>query len=1154
MYFLGTPHRGADSAQLAKLVQQSAGYGTKAFLDDLLPGRGTLDQINDEFRHVCDRINLCSFSEAVPTNFGLTSSLVVDKASAILGLPKERVQYIEADHRHICKFDTPFNANYLIIQRAFLSTIEILGTERDQGSLEDIALFLEEKCAYHGAGQAHQRLVDEILSKSNGIFLWASLMVSKLGDAYSVEDKQAVLSDLPPEMGELYLRTCRSIVQSPSFEHARCVLKWTICAARPLHLTELDEAIKVDIGRTSEASARQIETMTGHLVQVDEASRIHIAHQTTAAFLTKERDGLWIDRTAAHVRLAEVCLTVLCGDDFATPIRGRRSLAPTKEATHAALAEYAANSFSYHLTHSSSADDVPSLLLAKFLRTNVLAWIEKAAKKGDLWILQLTAQRFRAYLARRAKYTPPGSVETQVIEAWATDLHRIVAAFHSNLLVSPSSIHSLIPQFCPSKSILRQLFLAKSGRKLRIVGPVQEDWDDRLTCYPFSEEAYALASCSRLLAVGFSNGSIQVYQIGGSQTFEYIGAAQHTGRNLRHLAFNRSSSLLASCGARRLALWNVGASQGPQYPCIWSISISFSPFSVAFSPVGDCVTLADHGRSALVDFDIADGQESAPVMFHVSSDSDSSEGQDNQTLEWTPSEILRLDAVHNAVALAGRSSVVTIWGLEPLERIGNFEREGMEGVYSTPPTSDMIFNPAPELEILAISYKDGDLVTCNPWLLEQRNRCQLAHTITCLATSSDGRILAGADEDGEIHIFLFETLQPIHRIGRPDDQFIINSLAFSVDNLRLYDIRGRVCNIWEPMVLVPKEDGSDDSSSQPYSEGIAIADSQVSIPRQILWERAVTAIESSTDNKMLFVGRRDGTVDICGLAEGKVLECLQLSSSEICFLKWSESQRCLLSLDGHERCVISQVASVGKGCKASVTRLTEHRGELPIRQVLLEPNANAILVRTDEAISIIGLDGKVVAQKSDYAGCWLVQHPTNESHVVAVRQGSMILLGWSSLELLSPEAPTSSEHILTLPNTEMPWISGSGSPFIAQCLRPSGSRQKELVFIDLSQLSPDRSELKPQTLQSNNLGIQSVIGYIRSTMFFLNSGGWVCSISLKNLPQTRHYTRHFFVPLTWRAGNDDVITIINKSVVALGRGEDLLVLHGFLEFEDKLEL
>lgn len=43
LYFLATPHRGADSANLAKLVRQYSGFGPKAFLNDLLPGSGSLD-------------------------------------------------------------------------------------------------------------------------------------------------------------------------------------------------------------------------------------------------------------------------------------------------------------------------------------------------------------------------------------------------------------------------------------------------------------------------------------------------------------------------------------------------------------------------------------------------------------------------------------------------------------------------------------------------------------------------------------------------------------------------------------------------------------------------------------------------------------------------------------------------------------------------------------------------------------------------------------------------------------------------------------------------------------------------------------------------------------------------------------------------------
>ena len=53
--------------------------------------------------------------------------LIVEKGSAILGLPGERVQQLNADHRHACKFDDPSDSNYRALLNAFgaaISSIE----------------------------------------------------------------------------------------------------------------------------------------------------------------------------------------------------------------------------------------------------------------------------------------------------------------------------------------------------------------------------------------------------------------------------------------------------------------------------------------------------------------------------------------------------------------------------------------------------------------------------------------------------------------------------------------------------------------------------------------------------------------------------------------------------------------------------------------------------------------------------------------------------------------------------------------------------------------------------------------------------------------------------------------------------------------------
>ncbi|CAF9932101.1 hypothetical protein IMSHALPRED_008796 [Imshaugia aleurites] len=120
MFFLATPHRGADSAQLLrKLLSVTS---NKAYVEDLVPGSMSTQLINDEFRNAYQGVQLWSFFETVSTSMGL----IVDRESAVIGLPGERVQLLNADHRHVCKFDTRLDSNYCSLRNAFVASIELI--------------------------------------------------------------------------------------------------------------------------------------------------------------------------------------------------------------------------------------------------------------------------------------------------------------------------------------------------------------------------------------------------------------------------------------------------------------------------------------------------------------------------------------------------------------------------------------------------------------------------------------------------------------------------------------------------------------------------------------------------------------------------------------------------------------------------------------------------------------------------------------------------------------------------------------------------------------------------------------------------------------------------------------------------------------------
>lgn len=87
IFFLATPHRGADSAQmLNNILRLSMSHESKAYINDLIPNSGTLQAINDEFRHVYQGSHLWSFFETLKTSFVISQDMIVEKDSATIGI------------------------------------------------------------------------------------------------------------------------------------------------------------------------------------------------------------------------------------------------------------------------------------------------------------------------------------------------------------------------------------------------------------------------------------------------------------------------------------------------------------------------------------------------------------------------------------------------------------------------------------------------------------------------------------------------------------------------------------------------------------------------------------------------------------------------------------------------------------------------------------------------------------------------------------------------------------------------------------------------------------------------------------------------------------------------------------------------------------
>lgn len=128
MYFLATPHRGADLARTLSNILRVV-YRQKPFVNELEPNSAPLSSINDSFRHYAQDLQLWSFYETLQSSLPGSKAIVVDKVSATLGYSHERIALLNADHRGVCKFDRPSDPNYKTLRNAFSTTIETITAE-----------------------------------------------------------------------------------------------------------------------------------------------------------------------------------------------------------------------------------------------------------------------------------------------------------------------------------------------------------------------------------------------------------------------------------------------------------------------------------------------------------------------------------------------------------------------------------------------------------------------------------------------------------------------------------------------------------------------------------------------------------------------------------------------------------------------------------------------------------------------------------------------------------------------------------------------------------------------------------------------------------------------------------------------------------------
>ncbi|KAF4175888.1 hypothetical protein CNMCM8694_002812 [Aspergillus lentulus] len=1015
-----------------------------------------------------------------------------------------------------------------------------------------------------GSEAGRAALAERILGKSEGSWLWTVLVLNELSDSHSEEEIRHVLAEVPKGMEDLYLRTLDLMSQSTRGKRLiKAILVWATSVTRPLTVKELEEALNLAVNDIFPRLRESISALCGQLVAIDKFDRVQMVHETAREFLLNNslNSEFAIDQTDAHTRIARACLAYLTGEEMRPPRTNRRSVSRSPADKRSKFSSYASLHFSYHLMKANPLADDLLDLLDKFLKTNVFSWIEAVARNRNLMPLIRTARNLKVYLKACSSQLSPLATDLQRVQGWIMDLIKISGKFSGALISQPSAVYSLIPPFCPLETTIHKN--ASAGRKISVIGMSNTSWDDRLSCIAFHQgQTSALCHGHEFFVVGLSTGQIFMYYTTTCQEYKEF---DH-GEAVMFLQFGTKADVLASCGFKKLLVWDIQNGH-----IIYNFEVPLRPIGLTFD---EGFLIIPTYKNYLASWDLNNNGARQPDRPWNDT------GNDKCTRSWRVPSVISISSGHRMLAVAYSGRPIALWDLEENIYYGSCGKKLSDGRTSTHPVTVLVFNPNPAIDLLVASYLDGELVLLNPFedqtLESRRANC---HT---LASSADGRLLAGSAGFGAIHIYEFDTLTLLYQVQSSD--LFIKQLSFSIDNLHCVDIRGSQCNVWEPPVLLGSSAGHDTSenSSQSFIEAKA-TDSKVKI----------SAIAVHYDRDVVLCGRDDGSVSLYDAKTGsRKLEICRHNSS-VRILEWWTQHDLAISVDVSNKILAWYVRKPEQGGWFAERMAFQSRLEYggSITQVLTSEATGKFILSTRGSDHLWQVDGHEENSRkyTDWAPVrkW-VQHPRSAYHAICFESTAARVYSWDKWSQVVSVSLDISVRELDFKSIRQFALHSAKGVLVELCEFGGSAKTQNLYLLDAQSFEADNEAsfkdivTVPQGLDDGLASLSEdggqggeslvspveprlallsqkvahVIGICESSrLVFLDTGSWVCSVRLENrTPEITSYSRHFFIPYDWATGSRDVICAVLRRDILFARNDDLVIIRGGFDFTTEISL
>ena len=1009
-----------------------------------------------------------------------------------------------------------------------------------EDTLQDIRTYLEhnEEDLHVDDSSQLQMLIQKLVDKSKGSFLWTNLILQELADYWTDDDIEDVLNNVPEGMQHLYTRILSKISQNVNGALAKAILRWVICAIRPMLVAELRTAIRLDTSRTLKRSAQAIESICQPLVRVNN-NRVEIVHDTVRDYLFNKDDrrsqsddisGFLFDRGSSHEQLSIICLTFL-GRSLRSPLR-KMSHETSIDADDESFLDYASKNVFDHVVKSGSADESAHThrmigALLEFFQGPLLFWIQRQAQDRSLSTLTRAGKNLKAYVTKRTLVPTHLHSQLQELQEWAEDLIHLVTTFGKDLLKEPGVIHSVIPSLCPSRSMIySELRNPEIG--LQVVGLSQGSWPDQISCSSFGHDyANALACCEKSYAVALRSKQIVLYYSSTCQEARRITTIEP----IKRMEFAHGKDWLIASGRKTLTMYNYETTDE-----IWSTPTTHEIVALSIDAENSHLITVTREKDVET-FSVKNGERLDCRHLHLS-----------RTQGQMPRQVHISDEM-NLLALIHRHEPLELYDLQSLQ-----PPKGQISYYANIET--IAFNQA--LNMLAMSSFDGEL--CNVDLFSMRKMQRTEVDVSHMAASWDGKTLIVGTKSGDLQIHDFESLQLLHIIRHYEEEFM--GLCFTSNSLRFLDIRRQFFNVWEPAALFRRID--DDETSN--SDGLTTFSTAPSEFIQSLMnsdQSPISAIVEHHSGDFIFCAKENGTVAVYETSHArpkqKLFDC---GRTQVLYMAWNRPRNLLASADNsstvklHHIRLIQERHVAGTRHSWHVKEVLKKTFQQPVRQILLSLDGDFLLISTTTkeymfstsgGAPLFSHDSSLGPTSLDQSQKWTTYVKKRHQFLEIQKEGGQTI-SWekdgskprvdpiqaSDLVHNEPVLAQANAHLVRI-DTQL-WAAYDNNPHTAP-----------LVWAQPTALLSEGASAKMAAhalLSFGNIApqVDGFLGIHAAKLVFVSTDSWICSVRIDKARLEDPVKYHFPMPHYWRSASRRRMGLLTcRGDIVLAIGGDLVI-------------